>query len=56
VNPLLLGRYAIYRGIPARTVALAMLGAARSGRRGSNRYSYSGIVALAHKSAARAAL
>jgi uncharacterized protein YbjT (DUF2867 family) len=56
VNPLLLGRYAVYRGIPARTVALAMLGAARSGRRGSNRYSYSGIVALAHKGAARAAL
>jgi len=56
VNPLLVGRYAVYRGIPARTVALAMLGAARSGRRGNNRYSYSGIVALAHKSAARAAL
>src|ERR1700681_2377791 len=33
VNPLLLGPYAVYRGISARTVALAMLGAARSGRR-----------------------
>jgi len=56
VNPLLVGKYAVYRGIPVRTVALAMLGAARSGRRGSNRYSYGGIVALAHKGAARAAL
>jgi uncharacterized protein YbjT (DUF2867 family) len=56
VNPLLLGPYAVYRGIPVRTVALAMLGAARSGRRGSNRYGYSEIIALAHKGAARAAL
>jgi uncharacterized protein YbjT (DUF2867 family) len=56
VNPLLVGSYAPYRGIPVRTVALAMLGAARSARRGSNRYSYDGIVALAHKGAARAAL
>jgi uncharacterized protein YbjT (DUF2867 family) len=56
VGPLLLGSYAVYRGIPARTVALAMLGAARSGRRGNNRYSYSGIVALALKGAPRAAL
>jgi uncharacterized protein YbjT (DUF2867 family) len=56
VNPLLVGSYASYRGIPARTVALAMLGAARSGRRGTNRYGYSGIVALAQKAAARGAL
>jgi uncharacterized protein YbjT (DUF2867 family) len=56
VNPLLVRSYAPYRGIPVRTVALAMLGAARSARRGSNRYSYDGIVALAHKGAARAAL
>jgi uncharacterized protein YbjT (DUF2867 family) len=35
------------RGISARTVAAAMLGAARSGRRGTYRYTYSGIRALA---------
>jgi uncharacterized protein YbjT (DUF2867 family) len=56
VNPLLVGSFAIYRGISARKVALAMLGAARSGRRGTNRYSYTGIVALAQKGAPRGAL
>ena len=56
VNPLLLGSYAVYRGIAARTVALAMLGAARSGRRGIHRYSYPDIVALAQKGAARGVL
>jgi uncharacterized protein YbjT (DUF2867 family) len=56
VNPLLLGSRAVYRGISARTVALAMLGAARSGRRGTNRYSYTGILTLARKGAARAVL
>jgi uncharacterized protein YbjT (DUF2867 family) len=56
VNPVLIGSCAIYRGIPARKVALAMLGAVRSGRRGTNRYTYAGIVALAHKGAARGAL
>jgi uncharacterized protein YbjT (DUF2867 family) len=35
------------RGISARTVAAAMLGAARSGRRGVYRYTYSGIRGLA---------
>jgi len=35
------------RGISARTVAAAMLGAARSGRRGVYRYTYSGIRVLA---------
>jgi uncharacterized protein YbjT (DUF2867 family) len=35
------------RGISARTVAAAMLGAARSGRRGVYRYTYSGICTLA---------
>jgi uncharacterized protein YbjT (DUF2867 family) len=47
VNPLLLGRYAAWRGIPARTVAAAMLGATRSGRRGVQRYTWAGIEALA---------
>lgn len=56
MNPLLVGPYAIYRGIPARKVAFAMLGAARSGRRGTNRYGYTDIVALAQKGAARGAL
>ena len=53
VNPLLVGSYAVYRGIPARTVALAMLGAARSGRRGTQRYRYADILGLAEKGAAR---
>ena len=56
VNPLLVGTYAIYRGIPVRTLALAMLGASRSARRGVNRYSYAGILALTHKRTARTAL
>jgi uncharacterized protein YbjT (DUF2867 family) len=53
VNPLLRGARSSYRGISARTVALAMLGAARSGRRGVSRYTYNGIVALAQKGARR---
>jgi uncharacterized protein YbjT (DUF2867 family) len=56
VNPFLLGSMTVYRGISGRTVALAMLGAARSGRRGTSRYTYAGIVALARKGTARAAL
>lgn len=56
VNPLLMGKYAVYRGIPVRTVALAMLGAARSGRRGMSRYSYAGMLALARKGTTRAVL
>lgn len=46
LNPLLRGNYLPYRGIPARTVAAAMLGALRSGRRGVWRYTYEGIQAL----------
>ena len=46
-NPFLLGSRSAYRGIPVRTVAAAMLGAARSGRRGIYRYTYDGIRALA---------
>ena len=45
--PLLRGKYAPYRAIAARTVAAAMLGATRSGRRGAQRYTYDGIQALA---------
>jgi uncharacterized protein YbjT (DUF2867 family) len=47
LNPLILGRWTAYRAIAADTVAAAMLGAARTGRRGVNRYSYNGIRALA---------
>jgi len=46
VNPLLRGQYLPYRGISARTVGAAMLGATRSGRRGVQRYTYEGIEAL----------
>jgi uncharacterized protein YbjT (DUF2867 family) len=45
--PLLRGKYAPYRAIAASTVAAAMLGATRSGRRGVQRYTYDGIQALA---------
>jgi uncharacterized protein YbjT (DUF2867 family) len=47
VNPLLRGNWISWRGIPARVVAQAMLGATRSGRRGVQRYTYEGIRALA---------
>jgi uncharacterized protein YbjT (DUF2867 family) len=47
LNPLLFGAREQYRGIPARTVAAAMLGATRSVRKGVQRYTYSGIKALA---------
>jgi uncharacterized protein YbjT (DUF2867 family) len=47
VNPFLIGTRMPLRAIPARTVAAAMLGAARSGRRGVYRYTYAGLKALA---------
>lgn len=47
INPLRLGARLPHRGIPARTVAAAMLGAARSGRRGVYRYTYAALNALA---------
>jgi uncharacterized protein YbjT (DUF2867 family) len=53
VNPLLRGRYLVYRAISARTVGTAMLGATRSGRRGVQRYTHEGIAALARLGAAR---
>jgi uncharacterized protein YbjT (DUF2867 family) len=46
-NPLLLGGWSRFRAIPAATVAAAMCGAARSGRRGVYRYTYDGIRNLA---------
>jgi len=51
--PLLRGKYAPYRAISARTVAAAMLGAMRSGRRGVQRYTDEGIEALARLTAPR---
>src|SRR5579872_7042793 len=47
VNPFLVGARAVRRGIPVATTAAAMLGTLRSGRRGPQRYTYSGILALA---------
>ena len=52
-NPLLRGKYASYRGVSARTVGAAMLGATRSGRRGVQRYTSEGILALSRLTAAR---
>jgi len=46
VNPFLNGKREPLRGIPARTVAAAMVGVTRSGRRGVQRYTYSAIQAL----------
>ena len=47
VNLFLFGKRAAYRGISARTVAAAMIGATRSGRKGLTRYVNPGIHALA---------
>ncbi len=46
-NLFLVGSREPFRGIAAQKVALAMLGAARSGRRGVYRYTYRGILQLA---------
>jgi uncharacterized protein YbjT (DUF2867 family) len=47
VNPFLVGARSVHRGIPVGTTAAAMLGTLRSGRRGSQRYTYAGICSLA---------
>jgi len=52
VNPLLLGSWSRFRAIPAATVAAAMYGAARSGRRGLYRYTFDGICTLAGRTSA----
>ena len=46
VNPFLTGKREVFRAIPARTVADAMAGVTRSGRRGVQRYTYSAIQSL----------
>jgi uncharacterized protein YbjT (DUF2867 family) len=53
VNPLLRGSYVSYRGISARRVGAAMLGAVRIGRRGVQRYDWDGLQALARIGAPR---
>ena len=53
VNPFLIGRREPWRAIPARTVAEAMAGALRSGRRGVQRYTYSAIHGLSRLKATR---
>jgi len=53
VNPFLTGKREPFRGIPARTVAAAMVGVTRSGRRGLQRYTYSAIQALSRIKPAR---
>ncbi len=55
VNPLLVGKRAAFRGISARKVAAAMVGATRSGRKGVQRYVNPGIHALATLTAPRIA-
>jgi uncharacterized protein YbjT (DUF2867 family) len=47
LNPFLTGAREQWRAISARAVARAMVGAARSGRRGVYRYTYANIQALA---------
>jgi uncharacterized protein YbjT (DUF2867 family) len=47
VNPFLVGERMAQRGIPVATLAAAMLGTLRAGRRGPQRYTYEGICALA---------
>jgi uncharacterized protein YbjT (DUF2867 family) len=46
VNPFLRGPREAFRCISVKTVAAAIVGATRSGRRGVTRYTYSGIHAL----------
>jgi len=52
VNPLLLGGWSRFRAIPAATVAAAMYGATRSGRRGVYRYTFESICNLAGRTSA----
>jgi uncharacterized protein YbjT (DUF2867 family) len=54
-NPFLVGKRAAYRAISARTVAAAMVGATRSGRKGVQRYQNPGIQALARLAPGRGA-
>ena len=53
VNPFLRGPREAFRGISAKTVGTAIVGAVRSGRRGVQRYTYDGIEALARLKSVR---
>lgn len=53
VNPFLTGKREAFRAIPGSTVAAALVGVTRSGRRGLQRYPYSAIQALARIKATR---
>ncbi|MGH8210223.1 MAG: NAD(P)H-binding protein [Steroidobacteraceae bacterium] len=53
VNPFLRGARTVFRGISAQTVGAAIVGATRSGRKGVQRYPYSGIEALARLKSVR---
>jgi uncharacterized protein YbjT (DUF2867 family) len=55
INPFLVGVRENWRGISARTVARAMLAAARSSRRGTYRYTYAAMQAMAAQRAVRSA-
>jgi uncharacterized protein YbjT (DUF2867 family) len=54
VNPFLRGEREAFRGIPAKTVGAAIVGATRSGRRGVQHYTYEGIESLARLKSVRA--
>jgi hypothetical protein len=53
VNPFLRGPREAFRSIPVKTVAMAVAGATRSGRRGVQRYTHAGIQALARLKSVR---
>jgi uncharacterized protein YbjT (DUF2867 family) len=53
VNPFLRGERTAFRGIPVKTVAAAIVGATRSGRKGVQRYTYDGIEALSRLKSVR---
>jgi uncharacterized protein YbjT (DUF2867 family) len=53
VNPFLRGERGAYRGISAKTVGAAVVGAIRSGRKGIQRYTYDGIQALSRLKSVR---
>jgi uncharacterized protein YbjT (DUF2867 family) len=55
INPLLTGAREAYRAVPAETVARAMVGAARGGRKGIYRYTYAAIRQLSEARAAQPA-
>jgi uncharacterized protein YbjT (DUF2867 family) len=53
VNPFLRGERTAFRGIPVKSVASAIVGAIRSGRKGVQRYTYDGIEALSRLKSVR---